>query len=68
MATKIKIITAKDFLEVTPEGIINLATSRQLIVDVARGFEYEPFRGRVQIKPGQRELTLTLKELCDLLI
>ena len=27
MATKIKIITARDFLEVTPDGIINIATS-----------------------------------------
>ena len=36
MATKIKVITAKDFLEVTPDGIINLATSRQLLVEIAR--------------------------------
>lgn len=32
-----------------------------LIVDVARGFEYEPLRSRVTIEPGQRELTLRLK-------
>jgi hypothetical protein len=36
MATKIKIVTGGDFLEVTPEGVINLATSRQLLVDIAR--------------------------------
>jgi hypothetical protein len=36
MATKIKIITAKDFLEVTTDGIINLATSRQLLIDIAK--------------------------------
>ena len=36
MATKIKIITAGDFLEVTPDGIINLTTSRQLLVDIAK--------------------------------
>ena len=36
MATKIKIITAKDFLEVTADGIINLTTSRQLLVEVAK--------------------------------
>lgn len=36
MATKIKIVTIGDFLEVTPEGVINLATSRQLLVDIAR--------------------------------
>jgi hypothetical protein len=33
----------------------------EVIVDVARGFEYEPLRTRVNIKPGQRELTLRLK-------
>ena len=35
MATKIKYISASEFLEVTTDGIINLATSRQLIVDIA---------------------------------
>jgi hypothetical protein len=33
----------------------------EVIVDVARGFEYEPLRAKVQIEPGQRELTLRLK-------
>ncbi len=32
-----------------------------VIVDVARGYEYEPIRRRVRIEPGQRELTLRLK-------
>jgi len=32
-----------------------------VIVDVARGYEYEPLRTRVNIKPGQQELTLRLK-------
>src|SRR5437667_7028285 len=32
-----------------------------MIVDVARGFEYEPIRDVVHIAPGQRELTLRLK-------
>lgn len=36
MATKIKFITARDFLEVTPDGIINITTSRQLLVDIAK--------------------------------
>jgi hypothetical protein len=35
MATKIKIITGKEFLEVTTDGIIDITTSRKLIVDVA---------------------------------
>ncbi len=33
----------------------------EVIVDVARGFEYEPLRTKVAIQPGQRELTLRLK-------
>ncbi|MCH7653218.1 MAG: CehA/McbA family metallohydrolase [Chloroflexi bacterium] len=32
-----------------------------VIVDVARGYEYEPLRTRVNIQPGQQELTLRLK-------
>ena len=32
-----------------------------VIVDVARGYEYEPLRTRVTIQPGQQELTLRLK-------
>jgi hypothetical protein len=31
-----------------------------VIVDVARGYEYEPVRQGVHIAPGQRDLTLTL--------
>ncbi len=33
----------------------------EVIVDVARGYEYEPLRARVEIQPGQRELTLRLR-------
>jgi hypothetical protein len=33
----------------------------EVIVDVARGFEYEPLRQKVSIRPGQRELELRLK-------
>jgi len=36
MATKIKVITGADFLEITPEGVINLETSRQLLVEIAK--------------------------------
>ena len=32
-----------------------------VIVDVARGFEYDPLRTRVRIEPGQRDLTLRIK-------
>ncbi len=33
----------------------------EVIVDVARGFEYEPLRQKVSIAPGQRDLTLRLR-------
>lgn len=38
----------------------------EVLVEVARGFEYEPLRTRVQIQPGQRELTLRLKQWKDM--
>jgi hypothetical protein len=41
MATKIKVITTKDFLEVTPDGIIDITTSRQLVVNIAKA-EHHP--------------------------
>ena len=36
MATKIKIITPSDFMKVTPDGIININTSKQLLADIAK--------------------------------
>jgi hypothetical protein len=36
MATKIKIVNSGEFLEVTPEGMVNLETSRQLLLDIAK--------------------------------
>ncbi|MBI2298723.1 MAG: CehA/McbA family metallohydrolase [Armatimonadetes bacterium] len=38
----------------------------KLIVDVARGYEYEPLRTEVEIQRGQRELELRLKRVRDL--
>ena len=38
----------------------------ELIVDIARGFEYEPLRSGVTIEPGQREPTLRLKRWTDM--
>jgi hypothetical protein len=37
-----------------------------VVVDVARGFEYEPLRQTVRIEPGQRELTLRIERVADL--
>ena len=36
MATNIKIITASDFIEVTPDGIINITTSKQILIDISK--------------------------------
>jgi hypothetical protein len=41
MATKIKIISVREFLEITPNGTINIATSRQLLVDIAKA-DHQP--------------------------
>lgn len=38
----------------------------EVLVDVARGFEYEPLRERITIAPGQQELTLRLRRLRDM--
>jgi hypothetical protein len=38
----------------------------EVLVDVARGFEYEPLRTAVTIAPGQQELTLRLKRWCNM--
>ncbi|HIB85606.1 TPA: hypothetical protein EYN09_09125 [Candidatus Poribacteria bacterium] len=38
----------------------------EVIVDVARGFEYEPIRTKVSIEPGQRNLSLRIKRWCDM--
>ena len=38
----------------------------RVIVDVARGFEYEPLRREVEIGPGQTELELTLERWVDM--
>ena len=38
----------------------------EVVVDVGRGFEYEPLRTKVRIEPGQRELTLRLKRMTNM--
>ncbi len=37
-----------------------------VIVDVARGFEYEPLRIKVRIEPGQQQLELRIKRWIDM--
>ena len=38
----------------------------EVLVDVARGFEYEPLRTRVRIEPGQQDLVLRLRRHADM--
>ena len=38
----------------------------EVLVDVARGYEYVPLRQRVRIEPGQRRLELRLRRLTDM--
>jgi hypothetical protein len=38
----------------------------EVLVDIARGPEYEPIRTRVEVAPGQQELTFRLKRLRDM--
>jgi hypothetical protein len=37
-----------------------------VVVDVARGFEYEPVSETVRIEPGQRELTVRIRRVADM--
>ena len=38
----------------------------EVYVEVARGFEYRPLRRKLEIKPGQRHLTLTMERAFDM--
>ena len=38
----------------------------EVLVDVARGYEYEPLRTKVTVKPGQRAIELRLKRWCHM--
>ncbi len=38
----------------------------EVVVDVARGFEYAPLQETVRLEPGQRELTLRIKRMADM--
>ncbi len=59
MATKIKIVTARDFLEVTTDGIINITTSRQLLVDIAKAEHYPvDYELLVDFRDTQNQLSI----------
>jgi len=38
----------------------------EVIVDIARGYEYQPIRRKIRIEPGQRELTFRLKRIANM--
>ena len=38
----------------------------EVLIDVARGYEYEPLREKIEIKPGQRELEVRIKRWCHM--
>ncbi|OGU14663.1 MAG: hypothetical protein A2076_08100 [Geobacteraceae bacterium GWC2_53_11] len=71
MATKIKIIAATDFLEVTTEGTIDITTSRQLLTDIAHaGHDQENHKLIVDFRGTQSDLTIAevyqlAAELCQ---
>ena len=60
MATKIKIVTARDFLEVTPDGIIDITTSRKLLADIAKA-EYDTvdYELLIDFRDTQFQLSVT---------
>ena len=65
MATKIKFIHAREFLEVTPAGIINIATSRQLLVDIAKA-EQPPVDHELFIDFRNTQSNLSIADLYQL--
>jgi len=65
MATKIKVITAGDFLEVTPDGMINITTSRQLLLDIARA-EHLPVDYELLIDFRDTESDLSVTDMYHL--
>lgn len=65
MATKIKLVTVTDFIEVTPEGKIDLATSRQLLVDIAKA-EVPPVDYDLLIDFRQTQWQLSITDLYQL--
>lgn len=65
MATKIKIIAARDFLEVTPDGIINITTSRRLLVDIAKA-EHQPVDYELLVDFRETQSRLSISDMYQL--
>ena len=59
MTTKIKIITAKDFIEITADGIIDITTSRQLLADIAEAeHHHADYELLVDFRDTQSQLSI----------
>ena len=65
MATKIKIITVGDFVEVTPDGMINIATCRKLLVDIAKA-EIQPVDYELLVDFRDTQSTLSVTDMYQL--
>jgi hypothetical protein len=65
MAVKIKIIVAKDFMEVTPDGIINIDTTRQLLVQIAKA-EHHPVDYELLVDFRDTQSRLSIGDLYQL--
>jgi hypothetical protein len=65
MTTKIKIITAVDFVEITPDGIINITTSRKLLVDIAKA-EIQPVDYELLVDFRDTQSTLSITDMYQL--
>ena len=65
MATKVKIIIASDFLEVTADGIINLTTSRKLLADIAKA-EHDPVDYELLVDLRDTKNQLVIVDIYDL--
>lgn len=65
MATKIKIIPCKEFIEVTADGVINMATSRQLMADISRS-EYSATDHELMVDFRDTDSSLSIGEVYEL--
>jgi len=65
MAVKIKIVTGKDFVEVTPDGAINLTTSKQLLTAIAKA-ETQPVDYELLIDFRDTESALSIFDIYQL--
>jgi hypothetical protein len=70
VTTRINIVTARDFIEITTGGIIDIATSRQLLADIAKtGHLHSDYELLVDFRGTQSQLSTTdvyrlAEELC----